>query len=286
MSLDQPPTYTQDLGGGHDSGSNNTSITSTISGAIRHLQSISGSNQSLFRGLACATCYQIAFTTTGALLAYLLRLMTLGFIMDPVDKIIGSLVATFILIHWQTAWTHIVISGPSREGWLRRVPPLRRTVKNTWLATAVHELASRLTLLTIAGMAIAMGLLNPSQHKSASVLLGKLSAILLVALVLTIVFVIPSGVVLKRVQASMLPEQDETIVPFDRTFDGCVEPSIVGGSGVIGFVDAWKTFNRSAWRRVVRLCARIVMVEVVLHLAFGVLLGAEYALFRKKTLSN
>ena len=39
----------------------------------------------------------------------------------------------------------------------------------------------------------------------------------------------------------MLPDEDEAIVPFDRSFGGKVVPAILGGSGKLSIRDAWKT---------------------------------------------
>ncbi|KAJ5220545.1 hypothetical protein N7468_009749 [Penicillium chermesinum] len=75
-----------------------------------------------------------------------------------------------------------------------------------------------------------------------------------------------AAVVFVRVAASMLPEEDETIVPFDRSFGGKVNPEIVGGSGKIGLVDAWTTFD---WPARVRL-AKVIGKTFAMQLAVGV----------------
>ncbi|RJE16779.1 hypothetical protein PHISCL_10884, partial [Aspergillus sclerotialis] len=54
---------------------------------------------------------------------------------------------------------------------------------------------------------------------------GILGFSLMVALF--VLLQIPATVTLVRVAASMLPEEDETIVPFDRTFGGKTTPAII-----------------------------------------------------------
>lgn len=161
------------------------------------------------------------------------------------------------------------------------MPPFRRTLSNVWLATVVHELASRVAFVAPMAMFFALGLSDPGAQ-GVGALFGKSVAVLAVALVLGVAIVIPANVALSRVQASMLPDEDETIVPFDRAFGGQVEPAIVGGSGAISFMDAWRTFDRPARARVVKLCFKIVLVELALHVIFGAVLGIEFAVFKKK----
>ncbi|SCO01702.1 uncharacterized protein FFB20_11468 [Fusarium fujikuroi] len=71
---------------------------------------------------------------------------------------------------------------------------------------------------------------------------------------------IPAYVVLVRVQASLLPADADTIIPFDRSFNGRIEPVVVGGLGYATVRDAWSSFSKSAWRRIVMLSVKIVAV--------------------------
>ena len=90
----------------------------------------------------------------------------------------------------------------------------------------------------------------------------------------TVSIIIPANVALKRVQASMLPEEDESIVPFDRTFGGKVIPEVVGGSGKIGMLTAWKTFDWNARVRLLKIYAKVAVMQAVLFMAFaGIVLG-------------
>lgn len=90
----------------------------------------------------------------------------------------------------------------------------------------------------------------------------------LIAIGTIILVVIPADVTLTRVQASMLPEEDESIVPFDRTFAGKVKPEILGGSGAVGMLDAWRTFDRSARMRLIKLYGKIFAIQIALTFMF------------------
>ena len=72
----------------------------------------------------------------------------------------------------------------------------------------------------------------------------------------------------------MLPDEDESIVPFDRSFGGKVEPEDVGGSGCVGMLDAWKTFDWAARIRLIKLYAKVFALQITtMFLFLGVLVG-------------
>ena len=97
----------------------------------------------------------------------------------------------------------------------------------------------------------------------------------LVGLVTAALVLIPATVALKRVQASMLPEEDESIVPFDRTFGGAVVPKILGGSGRVAMLEAWKSFDWNARVRLVKLYAKIALIQTTVTVLFGMVIAAE-----------
>ena len=72
----------------------------------------------------------------------------------------------------------------------------------------------------------------------------------------------------------MLPEEDDSIVPFDRTFGGRVEPELVGGTGCVGMLDAWKTFDWAARIRLIKLYVKVTALQIATIFFFiGVLVG-------------
>lgn len=86
---------------------------------------------------------------------------------------------------------------------------------------------------------------------------------------------IPATVAMVRVAASMLPEEDETIVPFDRTFGGMTTPEIVGGQGKIGIVEAWRSFNWECRRRLLKTVAKVALIIVAAELLIMIFVVAE-----------
>lgn len=256
-------------------------ITSSIRDTIRHLHQIAGF-RARWRGLALFLCYNLAFSLISAFIGGLTFFLPLF-----LSALVSALVASLVLARWSTAWTHIVISEPSAKPWYRRVPGWK-SWKNVWLPIVINSVTERLTYTLPALTLAAFELIPDAQgkmkgNKSAPLIIAQLFAVFAVGLVTYVALDLPSKVALVRVQASMLPEEDESIVPFDRSFGGKVVPAILGGSGAISFADSWRTFDREARFRVLKLVAKLVAVEIGLHLAFGLIFGGELAIFLQKT---
>lgn len=80
-----------------------------------------------------------------------------------------------------------------------------------------------------------------------------------------LLLVIPAHTILVRVQASLLPPDEDTIVPFDRSFGGHVEPAVITGKGYVDFMTAWRTFTRESWIRLYKLLGKIVLAVMAAY---------------------
>ncbi|KAK8117019.1 ubiquitin carrier protein [Apiospora kogelbergensis] len=83
----------------------------------------------------------------------------------------------------------------------------------------------------------------------------------------------PAHVVLTRVQASLLPDSDETIVSFDRSL-GRTTPH---PSACQRMMDAYNSFSGS-WMRFYKMVVKSILVAMAVGAAFGVIVGAEIGL--------
>ncbi|KAJ5679928.1 hypothetical protein N7462_008172 [Penicillium macrosclerotiorum] len=242
-------------------------ITSSLRSTIRHLRARAGF-WSRFRGLSMYLTYGLAR----------------GFISGIVPIRSSSFLAQFfvqsfvsvLLSTWQMAWVHIVISEPFPKRFYQRIPSFR-----TWAKIA--PAAALEDVLTAAAFFLPMAVAHvagwvDSAHDDNRYTLSDLYRFLAVSAVpalLAFLISIPARVIFIRVAASMLPEEDETIVPFDRSFGGKVQPQIVGGSGKIGLLDAWKTFDWAARVRFVKVIAKTVAIEMALGVLAGLVLGVS-----------
>lgn len=259
-------------------------ITSTIRSTMKHLRAQAG-RWSGFRGIASAVVYGLLEVVLSTFLA------SLGSFILPFTILrffLAAIVTNVALAGLDMTWTHIVISAPSTRPWWQRIPSLSR-VKRIIVPTAIYtflELTSRYTpqLLFMAFI------FKPDSQDPSSVEYAMLEIrknvitswviIHIVQLILYIFIVFPALITLRRVQASMLPDEDEAIVPFDRTFNGKVQPVVAGGSGAISMRDAWKTFDWSATVRFYKLQAKVFLLTIATSIMFIAMLEGEILMFK------
>ena len=249
-------------------------ITSNIRTTVKHLKAQAGP-WSRFRGLQVAIVYQLAY-------ALLFNLFS-SFSRSLLAQSLFAVVTHTVLSRLNMTWTHVVMSNPSSKGWWRRLPSLKIASK-IFLPTAIWAASEQLALYIPALMFGTYGLdrysEDPSHYREVApdVLASDATQAFICALVaLFIVFAIvfPATVTLIRVQASMLPEEDEAIVPFDRSFGGKVEPAVAGGSGCVSMLDAWKTFDWAARIRLIKLYFKVIALQVLTTLMFVVAFVGE-----------
>lgn len=210
-------------------------------------------------------------------------------IMPAVDMTIpylSAVLSAVLLARLTLTWTHVVISEPSDKRWFRRIPGLK-----AWLsiipATALWATAEQLTVALPTVLFDAFGLARWSQtpgsigdvdEATRKTIVMQYVAVFAVAIGTAVLILVPATVTLKRVQASLLPEEDESIVPFDRTFDGKVVPEIVGGTGKLSIMDAWKTFEWAARIRLLKVYLKTFAMQVALTALFAGVIFAELQL--------
>ncbi|KAL8734338.1 MAG: hypothetical protein Q9166_001536 [cf. Caloplaca sp. 2 TL-2023] len=261
-------------------------ITSKIRTTVKHLVSKAGP-WARFRGLHVAMAYDFVNII-------LLQVLTALFGGGMIEQSFAAVVTAVVLCRLQMLWTHVVISTPSEKKWYRRFPTVDAG-KKIILPTAVWAIAEQATIYVPIALFMAFDLeghfqnpsgfndLNHMQQKS--VMLASF-AVMMSGIVTAVLIVLPASVTLKRVQASLLPEENDSIVPFDRTFGGKVQPQVVGATGVVSMLDAWKTFDWAARFRLVKLYAKIFAIQVsttvffVLLAVFEVrMINGDYVLY-------
>lgn len=240
-------------------------VTSSITSAVAHLTARAG-HRSLFRGIRL----------------YVLTAIAIDFILYPASAafhVFGSIVARFaaeiLLSNLRVGWVHIVISEPSSKTLWSRIPSWRKTMIKVAPAAAIRSLASQVVTFIPLLIASSTGTFKVESPSAIPAGLG----LLVLHLVLYVLIKMPAEVTFIRVAASMLPEDDETIVPFDRSFGGKVTPEIIGGQGKIGIVDAWRSFGWGSRMRFLSVVTKVFMIQTGIILAFGAVLSAESAIF-------
>ncbi len=234
-------------------GSGTPATTASLRTTHRTLYGISGW-RSYFRGIGCWIALHTGITFVYGMTGPLL------------PSFFAATICALAFVQLYTAWVHIVISAPSPKPFWRRLAPFGKTFRATALPVMLYFLALEVSSFAPRNVGRILGLPEWDPNMPGTVPKGdpndiwRALVVFVVAAVFHICLVIPAHVVLTRVQASLLPEEDETIVPFDRSFQGKLEPAIVGGKGYISITDAWKTFSRASWVRLIKLYVKIFLV--------------------------
>ncbi|KAK7418362.1 hypothetical protein QQX98_003982 [Neonectria punicea] len=242
-------------------------ITSSFRASLRLLRS-HGGVPAFFRAFGCFLFQAVVHAFIAGLF-----MGVLGAWFSPV----GSLIASLLLVQYNTAWVHIVMTPRSPLHFWKRLPAFRSTFEATWRPVLLFWFSGHLAAWAPWLIAVILHFEIPSWNGNAQITMPtmsdniKLLITILFSIVVQLFIVVPAYVSLVRVQASLLPDTQETIIPFDRTFQGKVEPAIVSGMGYVSLTDAWTTFSRAAWRRLVILYVKVVAASIgVTFLAFAV----------------
>ncbi|KAK3948149.1 hypothetical protein QBC32DRAFT_66111 [Pseudoneurospora amorphoporcata] len=231
------------------------------------------------RGLFCAL---ITLFSTVILAAFIT-------VYTPLPHFVGSFIATVLLTQLSTAWVHIAITPPSPRAWYSRTLPFRYVFKATALPLLAHWAASVAAVEIPRLLAFIIGLpigldqeltrTYPGEDRDIrlSTFLLKGIPVLALTILLYLFAVIPTQVILVRVQASLLPPTEDTIIPFDRSFKGKLDPAVLGGGSetFLTMRDALTTFGREGWTRLVKMYLKVFGVTVAFHIVVMVTFALE-----------
>ncbi len=250
----------------------NKPITSSLRQTVLHLRARAG-YWSRFRGLSMYLIWNMAAGLIVGLLTPITR--------NRIALALVTIVTEVLLSRYIMTWVHIVISEPSTKSWYRRVPSIRTWTK---IAPAValwavcNQVVAVLPMLVCGSFGSLKNMKHPDYEPDKRDLYGVAGQGFMGIFLMLALFVglqIPATVTMVRVAASMLPEEDETIVSFDRTFGGKVTPAIVGGQGKVGIVEAWRSFPRSSRRRLLKLLAKVVLIIMAVWVGMIITVTAE-----------
>ncbi|KXX83421.1 hypothetical protein MMYC01_200123 [Madurella mycetomatis] len=253
-------------------------ITSSVRATNRLLRSLGGWTSN-FRGFGYA------------ILVGFLTLTAMGiFSLIPFLPIRGAhLFALIALAPVSTTWTHFVITAPSAKSFFSRIPSARKTYIATALPIFALWASAHLAVILPALLGRLIGLsvvdlTNPEQTPGGMPSgsdVGKALCVGGVSLALQALLVIPAFTALTRVQASLLPADEDTIVPFDRSFGGRVEPEVVSGKGFASIGAALRTVTLASWMRIYLQRVKLFAVAMVMYLVMGAIIVAQMLLVYK-----
>lgn len=235
------------------------------------------------RGLACALLQTVPMSLY---IAFYARFLNYQY------HIVARLFGSLLLVQFSTLWLHIIIAQTDRP-FESRIPPFKRTFQATWLPTVLHWAAVEFTGRFPSMVASSMNIIWPSYSlftpdntyrfrldmaAGDAVFYGKCAAVIVATVIGSIFLVVPSQVILMRIQASLLSMEDSTIVPFDRTFGGRVQPDSGNGRDYATISDAWHSFSRAHWRGLVILSFKIIFISLALILLMCVVVSLQWVM--------
>ncbi|DAA74782.1 TPA_exp: Uncharacterized protein A8136_3098 [Trichophyton benhamiae CBS 112371] len=245
-------------------------ITSGLRSTTKHLRT-RGGPRARFRGFT----YYVALTLTRGLLTGLI-----GFMGAVAPVIADVAVSTMIL-----AWIHAVIAAPSSKSWCQRFPSIRKNWIKMAPAVFISTVASQLSFHVPVAIGVMFGGFRYdgrgmySLAEPRPIYFAHAGGAVVLSLILGLVLDLPASVMMVRVAASLLPADDETIVPFDRTFNGKVTSVDADGAGLVGILDAWKTFSWASFRRLLMNLVKTCGLIAAACLVYGIVGGVGFALF-------
>ncbi|KAL5361304.1 hypothetical protein BJX96DRAFT_151707 [Aspergillus floccosus] len=226
-------------------------ITDSLRTTISHLRAQIGPFFWL-RGLLLFIAYDFAWS---ALLPALFPIEA-----NTWQEHLRSLLLAGLLANIQVLWVHVIITKPSAKYihqrlpgarcWTRVVPAILFDVITNWfLPQYTLELASRLATLT--GFMDVQDILNSGGPQALRP--GyKLGALSLIPYFIISMATLPARTGFIRIAASMLPDNDEPIVPLDPRLK--TNPPT-------GVLDAWRSIPDDTWARAWRIQARAYILS-------------------------
>lgn len=247
-------------------------VTSKLRTTIKHLRARAGF-WSRFRGFAM---FIVMFNAQGFLSSMFPVALDNFFGQFIVHMIVG-----IILANLQLTWIHIVISEPSPKRFYQRIPGYK-----SWVNIAPVYAFEQAVVAGAFFLPLMVGSWLPLQWRPVDATdfnlstAGKMAGAFTVPWLCALVASIPARAIFIRVAASMLPEEDEAIVPFDRSFGGKVVPAILGGTGKLSISDAWKTFDGPARARYCKAIFKGFAIQVAVVTLFTLVIVGQTYMFK------
>lgn len=273
------------------------SITKSIRTTIRHLYGVGGPF-AMCRGLALDVSRNIAALAIAMpmFMFWMLRSfgkedqepmptfseMTLSArLKDVLTGFAFEIVGNLIFCSWMAAWVHIVITQHTLRVWYRRLPAFMPTFRATWrplVVLPVVDILFRDTMVVL--LKHSMGLYSTRSTAEGNFTSRHmlLTLVWLSSHAIRLFVSLPLEVAIVRIQASLLSEDEEPIVPFDRSFgnngpNGLRPGLLAEPRGPLSLGKAWRSVTWTEMRRLLRIFAKMLAVQVVVNAVFWLAIG-------------
>ena len=273
------------------------SVTKSLRTTVRHLYSVGGPF-AMCRGLALDISLHVAALAIAMPMFMFWMLRSFGEeepmpnfsemalsarLKDVFTGFAFETAANLIFCSWIAAWVHIVITQHTLRVWYRRLPPFMSTFRATWRPLVVLPLVDILLRETmVVVLKHSMGLYSTA-NTTEGVFTSRnmlLTLVWLLRQAIRVLVSLPLEVAAVRIQASLLSEDEEPIVPFDRSFgnNGAngLRPGLLSEPrGPLSLRQAWRSLTWTELRRLLRTFAKMTTVQAVVNAVFWLAIGNQ-----------
>ncbi|KAJ6496898.1 hypothetical protein DFH09DRAFT_1001997 [Mycena vulgaris] len=255
---------------------NHKPITAKLSTTMRHLRRVGGF-RARWRGLGISMLYHLAHALFAGILSQVLGVHSLG-------NVLVSIFTSVLLARLHMLWTHTMIAHPTTRSFLHRIVPVKQC-KPLLLPSLVFAAAQQATFLLPLAVAVLLGLPDMPEHAlhaaqqdepaKLALMTLRILAVPATAGIFALFVLLPASVTLTRIEAALLPADMQPIVPFDRAaLVGAIDLTARGGPRAL-FVSAWRSFDRAARLRLVKLYAKMVFAQITVAVVGLHIMAAE-----------
>lgn len=258
-----------------------SAVTSRVCYTIRYLRAEAG-RFAMFRGFGYLLAYSFFEGLINGIVTGSLRPL-LSFAVD----IIVPILTPVLLWRFNNAWLHKVISKPSQKGWISRVKEQKGSLavkKAIFLWAFCRSIASfipglLLYFLVIRKFETVDG--DVRFHGSVRQTVLETLGIFALILVLSLLLVVPATCILVRIQASMLPADDEGIVLLDKALrksvaleftDGNAASEPTAGGDKLTLLGVWRSFAWPARISLLKVYAKCCAIQIAFAVVCAVVI--------------
>ena len=141
---------------------------------------------------------------------------------------------------------------------------------------AFYALSAQLVWLVPYALGFLLGMYKYGNEDKKYELDARCLVLVLCGIFVAVFVLFPTNVILVRVAASVLPEEEATILPFDRTFGGRVAPG-----ERLKMLDAWKSFTWEAIKRVIKIYVKAFLLQAMIAALWGAAVSAIFSFGKK-----
>ena len=276
-------------------------LTSSIRATVRHLNAEAG-DLSMFRGIGSASAIYLVMIPLSLCIEFVSHKLSLIKKSGRVSEGVATHITSLIGCQMLATLIHVCISKPRYKFWFRRMPMTWLGVLRTaWVAIIVNGLTDDLVeaafywltpsskpgngTIDTRGEKQVFQLSNgPLVRISVAVVIWSFFKSMLrgqIKPLIRLVLLRPFGAIQTRVCASMLRDDEDPVIPMDRSFQGRPQSGgiLQQSPEPLGFIAAAKTIDKKTYIRLVKLKFKVHVIETLITWAFWTLIFAETVWF-------